>query len=106
MSTKLGAHHYSQAFHASCYSEINQAVVVLVSGNTQDFSGQAIATFIVGEFEKAYVPAVGYLRLPELDGVAMTFLLNGDAYGPYSGENWREGFEVLKAHAPQAWFKR
>lgn len=79
---------------------------MLVSGNTDDFSGQAIADLIVVEFGKANVPAVGYLRSPELDGVAMTFLLNGDAYGPYGGENWREGFEILKVHAPQAWFRR
>jgi len=103
---KLGEKEYSQAFHASCYSEVNQAVVVLVSGNTKDYSGQQIADFIIREFEKSYVPAVGFLRLPDWDGVAMTFLLNGDAYGPYSGENWRDGFEVLKVHSAQAWHKR
>lgn len=103
---KLGEKDYPKSIHASCYSEVNQAVVVLVSGNTKEYSGEMIAKFVIGEFEKAHVPAAGFLRSPELNGVGMTFLLNGDAYGPYSGENWRKGFEEVKRHAPQAWFKR
>jgi len=103
---KLGEKAYPQSIHASCYSEVNQAVVVLLSGNTKEYSGETIAKFVIGEFEKAHVPAAGFLRSPELNGVGMTFLLNGDAYGPYSGENWRKGFDEVKRHAPQAWFKR
>ena len=102
---KLGEKKYSLAFQASCYSEFKQAVVILMSGNAKDHTGQQIAEFVVGEFGKSHVPAVAFLRFPEWDEVAMTFLLNGDAYGPYSGKNWREGFEILKIHSAQAWHK-
>lgn len=103
--SKLGQDDFSQLFHATCFSEINQAVVVLVSGGTNDYSGKVIADFVVDAFGKERIPTAAYLRFPDWDGVGMTFILNGDPYGPYSGENWREGLEVLKRHAPQAWFK-
>lgn len=101
---RLGNKDYSQLIHASCYSEANQAVVVLVSGNTQEYSGQFIVDFVVKEFGKAHVPATGFLDMPDWEGVTVSFFLNGDAYGPYSGEDWREGFDLVKYHAPQAWY--
>jgi len=102
---KLGEKDYSQAFHASCYSEVNKAVVVLVGGTPKGMTAQAVANHIVKKFESSYVPATAFLRFPETKGVGITYLLNGDAYGPYSGENWTEGFEIVKRHAPQAWYQ-
>ena len=101
---KLGDKDYSEAFHASCYSELKQAVVVLVSGNAGTITGRQIANHIITEFEKSYIPSVGFLRFKERDKVAVVFLLNGDAYGPYSGENWQEGFNTLKTHSAEAWY--
>lgn len=102
---QLGKKDYPVSLHADCYSEAKQAVVVMVGGKAKGYTSEAIAKFVLSELEKAYVPAAAYLRNPEWDGVGMTFLLNGYAYGPYSGENWREGLETVKKHAPEAWFK-
>lgn len=102
---KLGEKEYPMSVHASCYSEINQAVVVMVSGNAGDVSGLRIGKHIIEQFKKSHVPATAFLRFKERNKVAIVFLLNGDAYGPYSGKNWKEGFEEVKHHAPQAWFR-
>ena len=102
---KLGEKIYPVSVHASCYSEINQAVFVMVSGNAGDVSGLRIGKYILKQFEDAHIPASAFLRFKERDKVAIVFLLNGDAYGPYSGANWQEGFKVVKHHAPQAWFR-
>lgn len=76
-----------------------------MSGKPNGMTGQAVAQHIVKEFQMAYIPAVAFKRNPEWNGVAIAYLLNGDYYGPYSGEKWREGFEILKVHSAQAWHK-
>lgn len=100
---KLDEKSYSQLVHATCYSEFKQVVVVLVSGNAGNISGQRIAEHIIQEFEKVHVPSVAFLRKPEWDKVGVAFLLNGDYYGPYSGKNWKEGKKLLLLHSAQAW---
>ena len=102
---ELDRRDFSQLIHATCYSEVNQAVVVLVSGNADGFSGEKVGSLIVGELEKNYIPAAAFLENPQRNKVSIVYLLNGDAYGPYSGHNWLEGVKVLQRHAPQAWFK-
>jgi len=102
---KLDQKDYSQLIHATCYSEVNQAVVVLVSGKPSGMTGQAVGEHITKELGKSYIPAAVFLDKPEWDGVSISFLLNGDYYGPYSGRDWKDGKAVLEAHAPQAWFR-
>lgn len=97
---------YSQLIHATCYSELNKAVVVLVSGNAEGMSGKQVAEHITSKFEEAYVPAVGFLDMTDMQGVSIIFLLNGTYYGPHSGKDWKEGFEKLKKHSAQAWYQQ
>jgi len=102
---KLDQEEYPQLVHANCFSERKQAVTVLVSGNADGMTGQLIAEYIVAEFQKTYVPSVVFLDMPDWDGVTITYLLNGDAYGPYSGNNWRKGLKLLTKHSAQAWYQ-
>lgn len=101
---ELDRREFSQLIQATCYSEINQAVVILVSGNAGDIPGQTIGEVIVKEFGKNYIPAVAFLENHERNKVSISYLLNGDFYGPYSGDDWQEGLTLLMRHAPQAWF--
>lgn len=96
---------FDQLMHATCYSERYQAVSVLVRGNAEGMSGQKIADYLVGEFGKSHVPAVGFLGEIERTDVSIVFFLNGDYYGPYSGEKWREGMNTLVRHSAEAWYK-
>lgn len=100
---RLDEKDYSQLVHATCYSEFKQAVVVLVSGNAESATGLQISQYITGEFGKSYVPATAFLENPNRRKVTISYLLNGDAYGPYSGKNWREGLSILIQHSAQAW---
>ena len=90
--------------HATCYSERNKAVTVIVSGNAKGASGEVIANHIVSEFKEENIPAVAYLDMPEWDKVTVSYLLNGDYYGPYSGKTWKEGKKILTVHSAQAWY--
>lgn len=89
--------------YATCYSERYQAVVIVVSGNAAGMSGEKIGQHIVKEFGALHVPAVSFLENPERDKVAISYLLNGDFYGPYSGQTWKEGKQLLLVHSGQAW---
>jgi len=101
--TRLEERDYSQLIHATCYSERHQAVVIMVSGNAKGVSGQKIGQHIASEFEKSFVPSVVFLENPKREKVAISYLLNGDFYGPYSGHNWKEGKKILMLHSAQAW---
>lgn len=103
---KLDQKDYSQFIHATCYSERKRAVVVLVSGNAGKISGQKIAEHITNELSKSYVPAVAFLDMPDWEKVAITYFLNGDSYGPYSGKNWKDGKKILTLHSAQAWHQK
>lgn len=75
-----------------------------MSGNAKGASGEVIANHIVSEFKEANIPAVAYLDMPEWDKVTVSYLLNGDYYGPYSGKTWKEGKKLLTVHSAQAWY--
>ncbi|PHR60975.1 MAG: hypothetical protein COA43_04850 [Robiginitomaculum sp.] len=94
---------FDALIYATCYSERYQAVAVLVRGNAKSTSGQKIADYLVGEFGKSYVPAVGFLGEKDRVGVSIVFFLNGDYYGPYSGNEWRDGMKTLVRHSAEAW---
>lgn len=103
---RLDQREYSQAFHAACYSEFKKTVVILVSGNAKGVSGKRVGQIISNEFAKKYVPAVVFLENPERHKVSITYLLNGDPYGPYSGHNWSDGLKLVAVHAGQAWYPK
>ena len=103
---KLEGTDYSIVIHSTCYSEMKQAVVVVVTGNANGITGKQILKFITGEYEKVYVPAVGYWQFPERPKTTVLFLLNGITYGPYSGQSWQDGFKEVRGHTTEAWFKK
>jgi len=94
---------FDALIYATCYSERHKAVVVLVSGNAGNIKGQVIAEHITKEFEKIGIPSVAYLRQPDWDKVGVAYFLNGDYYGPYSGQDWKEGKKILVVHSAEAW---
>jgi hypothetical protein len=94
---------FDALIYATCYSERHQVVAILVRGNAESMSGQKIADYLVSEFGKSYVPAVGFLGEKDRVGVSIVFLLNGDYYGPYSGNDWRDGMKTLVRHSAEAW---
>lgn len=105
MCHRLGGRDYSKLIHATCYSETNKAVVVLVSGNAGKVSGEKIGQVITNEFSKNYIPSVAFLENRERSKVSISYLLNGDFYGPYSGKNWSDGIKIVKLHSAQAWYQ-
>lgn len=96
---------FDAMIYATCYSEQKQAISILVRGNAEGMSGQKIADYLVSEFGKSHVPSVSFLGETDRIGVSIVFFLNGDYYGPYSGENWRKGMQTLIVHSAQAWHK-
>lgn len=97
---------FDALIYATCYSERYQAVVVLVSGKAKSMSGKKIAEHITREFGKVHIPSVAFLDMPHWDGVSISYLLNGDYYGPYSGNNWKEGKKILIVHSAEAWHQK
>ena len=95
---------FDTLIYATCYSERNKAVTVIVSGNAKGVTGLEIAEHIVKLFGDDKIPAVAYLDMPEWDKVTVSYLLNGDYYGPYSGLTWKEGKKILTVHSAQAWY--
>jgi len=90
-----------QAFqHSLCHREIG----VVVTGHTDDFSGDQIGQIIVNEFAKRGIAAKAFVRsMPDgATGFAVSFALKGVVYGPF-GEDWATGFKQVHAQFPQAW---
>jgi len=96
---------FDALIYATCYSEQHKVVVVLVSGNAGEIKGQVIAEHITKEFEKLGIPSAAYLRRPDWDKVGVAYFLNGDYYGPYSGQDWKEGKKILVVHSAEAWYQ-
>jgi len=95
---------FDTLIYATCHSERFKAVTVIVSGNAKGITGKQIAEHIVNAFGKNHIPAAAYLDMPDWDKVTVSYLLNGDYYGPYSGKTWKEGKKILTVHSAQAWY--
>lgn len=89
---------------AGQHSMCSRDVSVIVYGNADNASGAQIGAFIQKEFQNRGIPAKVFLGdTDKQNGVALRFWLKGLSYGPFSGNNWQDGFAEVQHHYPSAW---
>ncbi|MEQ8328099.1 MAG: hypothetical protein RIE84_11305 [Parvibaculum sp.] len=86
--------------HSMCTREVG----IVVTGRTNQYTGEEIGQLIVQEFAKRGVPAKFFTEPMPGDEhrFAVSFALKGVVYGPF-GEDWAKGFKHVQAEYPRVW---
>ncbi|MEP2862299.1 hypothetical protein [Parvibaculum sp.] len=89
---------------AGQHSECSRDVAIIVTGRTDEYTGEEIGQRIVQEFAKRGVPAKFFTEpmLGNEHRFAVSYWLKGLSYGTY-GEDWANGFKQVQAEYPRVW---